>query len=61
MTNDCENEGTCELIIYCFKCKSMFQLNPQMIVVSLLTDADIWEVYNYILTIKCTNCEKNDQ
>ena len=55
-----EKEGACELIIYCYKCKSHFQLNPDMIAVALVTKADIWEIYQHILTIKCRECEKND-
>lgn len=57
MSGECDKEGTCELIIYCHECKSHWQLNPEMIALSLITDANVWEVYNYILTIKCEKCK----
>jgi hypothetical protein len=62
---DEKDQGTCELIIYCYKCEAKFQLNPDMIAVALATNANIWEIYNYILTIPCKECESklksNDQ
>ena len=30
-----------------------------MIVLVLLTDANVWDVYNYILTTKCPECVKS--
>lgn len=52
-----EKDGSCELIIYCHACKSLFQLNLAMIALSLASNASIWDVYNYILTTKCRNCK----
>lgn len=51
-------EGTCELVIYCFKCKAIRQLNPQMIALSLATNVSVWDVYEYILTVKCKDCQE---
>lgn len=55
-----EDEGTLELVIYCHECNTHFQLNPKMIALLLATNVNIWEVYNYILTTRCKNCEKEE-
>jgi hypothetical protein len=55
-----EEDGTCELVIYCYNCKNFWQLNPEMIALALATNASVWDVYKYILTTKCKTCEKND-
>ncbi len=49
---------TQELVIYCHTCKSMWQLNPEMIVVALVTDANVWDVYNYIIKQECKECKE---
>ncbi len=51
-----DTEATCELIIYCYECDSKFQLNTDMMAVALITNATIWEIYEYILTSKCRVC-----
>ncbi len=56
-----ENEGTCELIIHCHACKTNWQLNPQMIALSLATNASVWEVYNFVLTNKCKVCNGKNE
>jgi hypothetical protein len=56
--NEFEEEGTCELVIYCYECKEIWQLNSEMIAIALATSASIWEVYNYILKYRCKNCGK---
>jgi len=56
MTEQLNDKGTCELVIYCHKCKKFWQLNPEMIAVSLVSNANVWDVYNYILTTDCVNC-----
>jgi hypothetical protein len=53
-----DDKGTCELVIYCHECKTHWQLNPEMIALALATNANLWEVYNYILTTRCKNCKK---
>ncbi len=54
-----ENEdGTCELVIYCYECKSLFQLSTSMIALAMISKTDIWEIYQYILTIECTECKR---
>jgi len=59
-TLDCKcKEGTCELVIYCYKCKSFFQLNPEMIAIALVTKPTIWDIYKYISIIKCKVCEES--
>ena len=57
---DKSEEGTCEMVIYCYECKSMWQLNPEMIALSLATNASVWDVYNYVLTTKCKVCEDKE-
>jgi len=57
--SDCESEGTCELVIYCYECKKNWQLNPKMIALSLAANASVWDVYNYVLTVKCKDCKKD--
>ena len=54
-----EKDGTCELVIYCHQCTNHYQLNPEMIALSLLTKASVWDVYEYILTKKCSQCKES--
>lgn len=55
-----KEKGTCELVIYCYECKSHWQLNPGMIALSLACNASVWDVYNYVLTTKCQNCKVDE-
>ncbi len=57
MSNKSSEEGTCELVIYCYACKNHYQLNPDKIAIALTTNANLWEIYNYTLTTKCPNCK----
>lgn len=53
-----KKDGTCELVIYCYECKNHYQLNSEMIAISLLTKQSIWKLYEYILTTRCRICNK---
>lgn len=51
-----DERKTLEMIIHCHKCKTNWQLNPDMIAVSLSTKQTVWDVYKYVLTTECDIC-----
>jgi hypothetical protein len=53
-----EENGTLELVIYCHECKNIYQINPKFIAWALVSQANIWEVYEAILKYKCQKCRK---